>query len=78
MHGTTTIQGSNPFKIPATDFILSPLSADAVLKIRSIVNNVINEKEIAQIKAGEYTKVTGSVPYIEYVVITEDTFYIKW
>lgn len=78
VHGTMTIKGSNVFKVPATDFFISPLSADAKLYIRSICNGIIDEKIAADVKAEEYTKVTGSVPYVEFFINTDDKYYVKW
>lgn len=78
LHGTTTIKGSNPFKIPAEDFMISPVSTDTKLYIRSIANGVVDEKEAGDIKADEYTKVHGAIPYTEFYVDTTDTYYIKW
>ena len=78
LHGTTTVKGTATFKVPAKDFIISPLTADADLHLKSIVGSVPNDKVVDTISSGEYTKVTGSIPYIEYYVNTSDTFYVKW
>lgn len=78
LHGTITVKGSNPFKIPAEDFIISPLSEDASLYINSIYNNIVNPVKIGEIVKDEYTKVHGAIPYIEFYIDTTNTYYIKW
>lgn len=78
LRGTMTVVGNKKFKIPATDFIISPLTADADLHLNSIVNGIENDVVVDSLSSGEYTKVTGAVPYMELYVDTDETFYIKW
>lgn len=75
------IQGSTPFMVPATDFMISPLSADASLYIDKLsdgANISENSKAVADITAGEYTKVTGAIPNIKYHINTTGSFEIVY
>lgn len=78
LHGTTTIKGSTPFRIAASDFIISPLSADGELHLNSICNGTTEDVAVDTISSGYYTKIEGAIPYIEFYVDTDETFYIKW
>lgn len=71
------IEGNQKFKIQSSDFMISPLEADADLYINSIYHGVENPKVMAKIKAGEYTKISGLCTDIELYVDTDETFYIK-
>lgn len=78
LHGTTTVKGSEPFKIASSDFMISPLSADGNFHLKSICNGEVNDKVIDTLTSGYYTKVEGAVPYTEFYIETSDVFYIKW
>ena len=77
-HGEKKIVGSTPFKMHAESFIISPLSDDATLYINSINSDVKNPIAQDTISAGDYTTVSGVVPFTEFYVDTTETFYIKW
>lgn len=78
VHGTTTVIGNKKFKVPATDFMISPLTANADLHLNSMVTGVTNDVVIDTLIAGKYTKVDGAIPHLEYYVDTAETFYVKW
>lgn len=59
-HGSLKVFNSSVFRIPATDFIISPLAADANLYIKEIYNGVEQVGLIELVPAGDYTKVTGA------------------
>ena len=72
-----TVVGSEPFKVAAQSFIISPLNDAAELCIKSIHKGVDDPKKILDINPGEYTQVTGLCTNIELFVNTTETFYIK-
>lgn len=78
LHGTMTVVGSKKFKIPTTDFMISPLSSNADLHLNSMVTGVTNDVVVDTLVAGQYTKIDGAIPYLEFYVDTAETFYIKW
>ena len=77
-HGTLTIEGRTHFKVPTSDFIISPLATDAHLIIASISPDDPEEREVGDIAADEYTKVTGAVPYIDFYIDTDETYCVKY
>lgn len=78
LHGTMTVVGDKKFKIPTTDFMISPLTANADLHLNSMVTGVTNDVVVDTLVGGQYTKVEGIIPYIEFYVDTDETFYVKW
>lgn len=76
--GEMEVVGNTPFTVYSTDFMISPLQADADIYINSIHAGVDDPKKLDTIKAGDYTKITGNVPNTEMYVDTTETFYIKY
>lgn len=78
-NGYLKITGDDKFKIPATDFVISPLQADADLHIISIMDREQEEDVVVDsIVAGDYTKVTGAVPNTTFYVDTAEEYYVRW
>lgn len=76
------VNGSTSFMIPTTDFMISPLSADAHLYIDKLSDgnseSTVSSKIVGDITAGEYTKITGAIPNIRYHINTTDNFEVVY
>ena len=73
-----TVVGNQKFKVNSPNFIISPLTKEALLYINSIHSGVEDPKPVATLSVDDYNKITGAVPDTEFYVDTEETFYIKW
>lgn len=73
-----TVSGSTPFKVNSPNFIISPLTTEAKLYIKSIHAGVDDAKPVAILVANDYNKIVGAVPNTEFYVETGETFYVKW
>ena len=72
------MDGSTSFKIPTSEFVISPLDAPASLYVLSIREGVENPKPIVTLNANEYTQISGLVPNITLYVGTNEKFYIRF
>lgn len=77
-HGNKLIHGNEVFSIGASEFLISPLSSPATLYIKGVKDGVEEPKKLADIEAGDYTKVIGAVDLVNYYIETTETFYISW
>lgn len=72
------VEGREPFQVNCPNFIISPLKAPATLYIKSIHAGVDDPKPVAILVENDYNKIVGAVPDTEFVIDTDETFYIKW
>lgn len=73
-----TVKGSTSFMVNSPNFILSPLTKEAKLYIKSIHAGVDDVKPVAILEPNDYNKIVGAVPNTEFYVDTDETFYVKW
>ena len=73
-----TVSGSTPFKVNSPNFIISPLTTESNLYIKSIHAGVDNPRLVAILVPDDYNKIVGAVPNTEFYVETNEKFYIKW
>lgn len=72
------IVGRTPFKVNCPSFIISPLKTQCNLYINSIHVGVSDLRLAAQLSPDDYNKIVGAVPNTEFVIDTDETFYVKW
>ena len=72
------VEGRTPFQVNCPNFIISPLSAQTTMYIKSIHAGIDDPKPVAILCAGDYCKIVGAVPNTEFYIDTDETFYIKW
>lgn len=73
-----TVVGNQKFMVNSPNFIISPISKEALLYINSIHSGIEDPKPVASLSANDYNKITGAVPNTEFYIDTDETFYIKW
>lgn len=78
IHGTVIIDHGEEFKVPASEFFISPISTNTQLCILGTSDDVTNIQPVYAIEADKYTKVTSNNPRIRWKVNTTEVFSVSW